>query len=355
MSSRSATCSGTRAAGRSRTTGSRRSGDAFEDREHGGWFPEVTPDGPARSDKEAYPHAFVLLAAASAAMAGRAAAPRAARRGHRRHRARASGPSAEGACRRVAGTARWDEPEPYRGANANMHMVEAFLAAGDATGDARWYERALRIAERLIGDVARAHDWRILEHFDARLEPAARVQRRPAAASVPAVRDHARARARVVAPAAPAPRRASAAGPTGSSEAARGLFARAVADGWAERGGFVYTTGPRRSARRRATGSLARSRRRSAPPPRCTRSPATATTSAGTAAAGTSPVRTCIDRERGSWHAELDEALAAERADLERQAGRLPLAPGHAHPAAACRPRASPARCATGGSPEPPG
>ena len=48
--------------------------DAFEDREHGGWFPEVTPDGPARSEKEAYPHAFVLLAAASAAMAGRAAA-----------------------------------------------------------------------------------------------------------------------------------------------------------------------------------------------------------------------------------------------------------------------------------------
>ena len=47
--------------------------EAFEDREHGGWFPEVTPDGPARSDKEAYPHAFVLLAAASAAMAGRAA------------------------------------------------------------------------------------------------------------------------------------------------------------------------------------------------------------------------------------------------------------------------------------------
>src|SRR5512146_3295993 len=37
------------------------------------------------------------------------------------------------------------ETEPYRGANSNMHSVEAYLAAGDATGDRVWHERALSI------------------------------------------------------------------------------------------------------------------------------------------------------------------------------------------------------------------
>src|SRR5829696_7881218 len=48
---------------------------AFEDVEHGGWFPEVAAGAPLRVEKEAYSHSFVLLAAASAAMAGRAPAP----------------------------------------------------------------------------------------------------------------------------------------------------------------------------------------------------------------------------------------------------------------------------------------
>ena len=38
----------------------------FEDQEHSGWYSEVTAGGPVRTDKEAYPHSFVLLAAAIA-------------------------------------------------------------------------------------------------------------------------------------------------------------------------------------------------------------------------------------------------------------------------------------------------
>ena len=143
----------------------------FEDHEHGGWFPEVTPEGPVRTDKEAYPHSFVLLAAASAAMAGHATAPALLDEAIAVIEARFWAEN-EGACRE-AWDRGWEEPEAYRGANANMHMVEAFLAAGDATGDARWYERALRAAERLIDTVARAHDWRIVEHFDAHWRPLA--------------------------------------------------------------------------------------------------------------------------------------------------------------------------------------
>lgn len=61
----------------------------------------------------------------------------------------------------------WSEPEAYRGANANMHGVEAFIAMGRATGDAGWHERALDVADRLINRAARGHDWLLPEHFSA--------------------------------------------------------------------------------------------------------------------------------------------------------------------------------------------
>ena len=52
-----------------------------------------------------------------------------------------------------------------------MHMVEALLGAGDATGDPVWHERAQRIAQRLIDRVACDHGWRVVEHFDASWRP----------------------------------------------------------------------------------------------------------------------------------------------------------------------------------------
>src|SRR5690606_39080210 len=43
----------------------------LHDDEHGGWFAAVGPKGPTNTAKEAYGHAFVILAAASATAAGR--------------------------------------------------------------------------------------------------------------------------------------------------------------------------------------------------------------------------------------------------------------------------------------------
>ena len=115
--------------------------DTFEDREHGGWFPEAG----GRTTKEAYQHAFVLLAASSAAIAGRPeAGPLLDRATSVVERASGPRPRARASSRSIASGA---SAEDYRGANANMHAVEAFLAARDATGDARWAERALRIAD----------------------------------------------------------------------------------------------------------------------------------------------------------------------------------------------------------------
>ncbi|MEV2278256.1 AGE family epimerase/isomerase [Nocardiopsis sp. NPDC049922] len=120
----------------------------------------VAADGQRRS---AYTHAFVVLAAASAALAGRPGARDLLDEALRvvdahfwEESARAVRESWDGA---------WTRPEDYRGANSNMHCVEAFLAAADATGDRRWTLRALAVAERLVHGVAADHDWRLPEHF----------------------------------------------------------------------------------------------------------------------------------------------------------------------------------------------
>ncbi len=59
----------------------------------------------------------------------------------------------------------WTDDEDYRGANANMHGLEAFLAMGRATGDPVWHQRGLAIATRLIAGAARDHGWLLPEHF----------------------------------------------------------------------------------------------------------------------------------------------------------------------------------------------
>lgn len=52
----------------------------------------------------------------------------------------------------------------YRGLNANMHTVEAFLAASDVTGNEKYRIRAGRIIERVI-KWSKTNNWRIPEHF----------------------------------------------------------------------------------------------------------------------------------------------------------------------------------------------
>ena len=55
---------------------------------------------------------------------------------------------------------------PYRGQNANMHAVEAHLAAWDATGDARHLRRARTIAHSMcVVQAGRAGSGLVYEHF----------------------------------------------------------------------------------------------------------------------------------------------------------------------------------------------
>lgn len=141
----------------------------FRDAAHGGWFGAVDADGsPVDDDKSAYPHAFVVLAASSAAIAGRPGASALLTDAldvvERHFWDDAAGMMVE----------TWDRTfttlDPYRGMNSAMHTVEAFTAAYAATGDDRWLDRAVRITRRAHAE-ARAHAWRLPEHYDAAWRP----------------------------------------------------------------------------------------------------------------------------------------------------------------------------------------
>jgi sulfoquinovose isomerase len=140
--------------------------ELFADPDHGGWYRSVRPGiGPADPTKGCYEHAFVVLAASTATTAGVEGATDlldAALDVHRRH----FWDEAAGRCRE-SWNADWTEAERYRGANSNMHTVEAYLTAADTTGDPVWRHRALSICDRLMNDAARHNGWRIPEHFDA--------------------------------------------------------------------------------------------------------------------------------------------------------------------------------------------
>nr|WP_225956583.1 AGE family epimerase/isomerase [Amycolatopsis lexingtonensis] len=126
---------------------------------HGGWYATTT-----LSEKRAYEHAFVVLAASSAAAAGADGAEDllAEALDVVERRFWEPGPG------RVADVwdRGWTHLEDYRGANANMHTVEAFLAAADVTGDRVWATRALSIVDHLVHGEARAHGWLLPEHYD---------------------------------------------------------------------------------------------------------------------------------------------------------------------------------------------
>lgn len=134
----------------------------LRDNENGGWYPGVTAEGRILQDKQCYAHAFVILAASSAMLAGRTGARELLEEALALFDLRF-----------------WDEEQglsvdtwnteftvldDYRGLNANMHTVEAFLAVADAAGREEYRSRAGRIIDHVL-DWASGNAWRIPEHF----------------------------------------------------------------------------------------------------------------------------------------------------------------------------------------------
>ena len=65
----------------------------------------------------------------------------------------------------------WQTLAPYRGQNANMHACEAMLAAHQATGEARYLERAATLAFNITQRQAARCGGLIWEHYDAAWQP----------------------------------------------------------------------------------------------------------------------------------------------------------------------------------------
>ncbi|MBO9522694.1 MAG: AGE family epimerase/isomerase [Nocardioidaceae bacterium] len=211
----------------------------LHDEGNGGWVASIAPDGAVDGTKSAYTHAFVLLAGATASIAGRPGAQTllgAAAETIERFRTE-NGLYAE----------RWDRTwtclDDYRGVNANMHLVEAFLAAADATGDPAFLDRARTITEQVVA-WARAFDWRVPEHFDPAWHPLPDHHRdqpdhpfEPYGATVGHGLEWSRLVLTLRATLGPD-------APDRLLPAARSLFDRAATDGWHADGedGFVYTT-----------------------------------------------------------------------------------------------------------------
>ncbi|MBO6146248.1 MAG: AGE family epimerase/isomerase [Lachnospiraceae bacterium] len=134
----------------------------LHDDKNGGWYAGRTAEGDILPDKQCYAHAFVILAASSAMLAGR--------RGARELLDEAMTTYDRFFWNEEEGLAvdTWNTEftvlSEYRGINANMHTVEAFLAAADALKDESCRIRAGRIIDHVIG-WARDNSWRIPEHF----------------------------------------------------------------------------------------------------------------------------------------------------------------------------------------------
>ncbi|MFN3866783.1 MAG: AGE family epimerase/isomerase [Demequina sp.] len=216
----------------------------LRDHEHGGWFAAVGADGPANTAKQAYGHAFVILAAASATAAGRPEARELLDEAIAVHTEHFW--DDEVGMSREAFARDWSGEEDYRGINANMHTVEAYLAAADVTGDKALLHRALRITESAVHHFARGNDWRLPEHFDANWEPVPSYnETSPAHAFRPfgATIGHWFEWARLTVQLAASLQQSGLAHPEWMREDACALYDAGVREGWSVDGatGFVYT------------------------------------------------------------------------------------------------------------------
>ncbi|NCO86471.1 MAG: AGE family epimerase/isomerase [Rhodobacterales bacterium] len=135
------------------------------DATHGGYHWGVDDAGLVNPTKQAYGHAFVLLAAASAKVAGHPDADRLLADVTEVLLARFWDAAAGATTEEYA--ADWQSLGDYRGQNSNMHLTEALMAAYEATGDGQYLAMAERIADLIINRHARAEGWRVAEHFDA--------------------------------------------------------------------------------------------------------------------------------------------------------------------------------------------
>lgn len=217
---------------------------SMRDRENGGWYAGLNEKNEILPGKLCYAHAFVILAASSAMLIGRPGAKELLEEAladyDRFFWEEENGLASDN----------WNTEftilDIYRGINANMHSVEAFLAAADVTGKEIYRERAGRIINHVIG-WAEENEWRIPEHYTDRWEADLDCNKeKPDDQFKPygATPGHGLEWARLIVQWALSTYKEDKNGAEKYIDAAEKLFGRAVADAWNADGapGIVYTT-----------------------------------------------------------------------------------------------------------------
>ncbi len=229
--------------------------DYHADAEHGGWISSPETDRGGR--KMTYDHVHVGFAAANAVFAGHPQARELLGRVVDVVESRLWREEERALVESYAGD--WTDLEEYRGANSNMHGIEAFLAMGAALDDPTWFERARDMADRIVNRATRQNGWLMPEHFTGDWEPdlgynraEPRHQFRPYGWTIGHAFEWSRLLLEIEAALGAAARGAAVPGaavpgaavPGWLVEAARAM-ADAAFDAWAIDGtdGFVYTTG----------------------------------------------------------------------------------------------------------------
>ncbi len=136
----------------------------LHDRENGGWYAGLTSEGEILPTKQCYAHAFVILAASSSLLADIPGARELLDDALALYDLRFWNEEEGLSC--DTWNTEFTILDDYRGLNANMHSVEAFLAASDVTGDEKYRVRAGRIIDH-VTKWARDNSWRIPEHFSS--------------------------------------------------------------------------------------------------------------------------------------------------------------------------------------------
>ena len=216
----------------------------LHDDQNGGWYAGLTKDNEIVPTKQCYAHAFVILAASSGVLACREGAAELLKDALALYDLRFWNEEEGLSC--DTWNTEFTELDSCRGLNANMHSVEAFLAAADVTGDEKYRVRAGRIIDRVL-IWAKDNNWRIPEHFSSDWVPDLECNKdRPDDQFKPygATPGHGIEWARLITQWALSTYKEDKAGAAPYIEAAENLYNRAVADAWNADGapGICYTT-----------------------------------------------------------------------------------------------------------------
>ncbi|MFP7493082.1 AGE family epimerase/isomerase [Terribacillus saccharophilus] len=139
--------------------------ETLRDKEHGGYYTEMK-DGSVTDDKKlTYGHAFIFRAAVAALEAKINGADELLSDIYQVLEEKFYEPSAK--LYKDEATRDWSSYLDYRGQNCNMHICESAITAFETTGQRKYLDQALSIADQVTNKLAAQSNGLIWENYDA--------------------------------------------------------------------------------------------------------------------------------------------------------------------------------------------